>query len=250
MYSIRMDNGVHCIDGQNVPICIMFAVFFIFYGEHPFLLAVCRPQKDGSAMCQEVRMLTRPMPHSVLIVSASERDTESIRGLLLESGFARTSVASDAATARERYGAEQHEIVIISSPVQGESGVRLACDITQMGYAGVLLLAKSEQYEEFSRRVERYGVMLLQKPLSRALFLQTLRLLAAMRERMRSVEDRARTLETRMNELKIIDRAKWVLVEYLKMSEAEAHRYIEKQAMDRRTTRGEIAEGILKTYEN
>ena len=85
-------------------------------------------------------MLTRPMPHSVLIVSASERDTESIRGLLLESGFARTSVASDAATARERYGAEQHDIVIISSPVQGESGVRFACDITQMGYAGVLLL--------------------------------------------------------------------------------------------------------------
>ena len=92
--------------------------------------------------------------------------------------------------------------------------------------------------------------MLLQKPLSRSLFLQALRLLAAMRERMRGVEDRARILETRMTELKLVERAKWVLVEYLKMSEAEAHRYIEKQAMDRRTTRGEIAEGILKTYEN
>lgn len=195
-------------------------------------------------------MLIRPMPHSVLLVSASERDTESLRGLLLESGFARTSVAADAGTAKMRYSAEQQDIVIISPPVQGGSAVQLACEITKLGYAGVLLLVRNEQYEELSRRLERDGVMLLQKPLSRSLFLQALRLLAAMRERMRGVEDRARILETRMTELKLVERAKWVLVEYLKMSEAEAHRYIEKQAMDRRTTRGEIAEGILKTYEN
>ena len=149
-----------------------------------------------------------------------------------------------------RYSAEQQDIVIISPPVQGGSAVQLACEITKLGYAGVLLLVRNEQYEELSRRLERDGVMLLQKPLSRSLFLQALRLLAAMRERMRGVEDRARILETRMTELKLVERAKWVLVEYLKMSEAEAHRYIEKQAMDRRTTRGEIAEGILKTYEN
>lgn len=195
-------------------------------------------------------MLTRPMPHSVLIVSASERDTESIRMLLLEFGFARTSVAADAVTAKERYGLEQHDIVIINTPVHGASGMQLACDITKLGFAGVLLLVKSEQYEEVSGRIGQEGVLLLPKPLSRTLFLQSLRLLAALRERMRSIEDRARTLETKMNELKMVDRAKWVLVEYLKMSESEAHRYIEKQAMDRRTTRGEIAEGILKTYEN
>ena len=37
---------------------------------------------------------------------------------------------------------------------------------------------------------------------------------------------------------------------HMHMREPEAHRYIEKQAMDRRTTRRAIAEGILKTYEN
>ena len=33
------------------------------------------------------------------------------------------------------------------------------------------------------------------------------------------------------------------------MSESQAHRYIEKQAMDLRVTKKEIAENILKTYE-
>ena len=195
-------------------------------------------------------MPTGPMPYSVFIVSASVRDTDVIRGLLLESGFARTAVAADAPAARECYAVQRHDIVIISAPLPGETGARLACDMTRMGHAGILLLVKNERYEELSERVLQCGVLTLPKPLSRTLFLQALRLLAAMRERMRRAEDRAQSLETRMNEMRIVERAKWVLIEYLKMSEAEAHRYIEKQAMDRRTTRGEIAEGILKTYEN
>jgi response regulator NasT len=36
----------------------------------------------------------------------------------------------------------------------------------------------------------------------------------------------------------------------MKMSEQEAHRYIEKQSMDMRSTRRIVAEGILKKYEN
>lgn len=51
-------------------------------------------------------------------------------------------------------------------------------------------------------------------------------------------------------EARLIERAKEVLMEYLKMTEAQAHRYIEKQAMDMRITRREVAESILKTYEN
>ena len=47
----------------------------------------------------------------------------------------------------------------------------------------------------------------------------------------------------------MIDRAKCILIQYLNMTEAEAHRYIEKQAMDMRSTKRVIAEGILRTYE-
>ena len=39
-----------------------------------------------------------------------------------------------------------------------------------------------------------------------------------------------------------------LLIEQLKMTEPEAHRYIEKQAMDRCVTRRKIAENIILTY--
>lgn len=56
-----------------------------------------------------------------------------------------------------------------------------------------------------------------------------------------------RTLSER--DRKIIDRAKRALSKYLGLSEPEAHRYIEKHAMDLRVTRVDVAVSILKVYE-
>ena len=51
-----------------------------------------------------------------------------------------------------------------------------------------------------------------------------------------------------MNEIRIVNRAKWLLISELKMTEPDAHRYIEKQAMDACVSRKQIAEEIIKTY--
>ena len=58
------------------------------------------------------------------------------------------------------------------------------------------------------------------------------------------------TLKQRMEDIAVIDRAKMLLISHLAFSEAQAHRYIEKQAMDMRATKRAIAEEILKTYES
>ena len=57
-------------------------------------------------------------------------------------------------------------------------------------------------------------------------------------------------LKQKIEDIRIIDRAKCILISYLGMSEQEAHRYIEKKAMDMRITKRAVAEGILKIYEN
>lgn len=51
-----------------------------------------------------------------------------------------------------------------------------------------------------------------------------------------------------MEYIRVVNKAKWFLIEQLKMTEQEAHRYIEKQAMDRCVTKRVIAENILSTY--
>ena len=49
-------------------------------------------------------------------------------------------------------------------------------------------------------------------------------------------------------EIRLVNRAKWLLIGELNMTEQEAHRYIEKQAMDRCVTKRAVAEQILSTY--
>ena len=62
------------------------------------------------------------------------------------------------------------------------------------------------------------------------------------------METKNLSIEEKMEEIRLVNRAKWILIEQLKMTEAEAHRHIEKQAMDRCTGKRDIALGIIKTY--
>jgi response regulator NasT len=77
---------------------------------------------------------------------------------------------------------------------------------------------------------------------------QAVKLLVAVREKMRRTEEKNATLESKMEAIRIINHAKWVLIEKHNMNESAAHRYIEKQAMDQRMSKREVAENILKKY--
>ena len=91
-------------------------------------------------------------------------------------------------------------------------------------------------------------MLALSKPTTSQMLTQSLSLLCGTRERLRRMEQRTASLEDKMEEIRIVNRAKCVLIEQLKMTEQEAHRYLEKQAMDRCVTRRSVAESILATY--
>ena len=113
---------------------------------------------------------------------------------------------------------------------------------------GVLLLVPGESFDGVRDQVEDEGVMALAKPLTRQTLEMGLHMITALRGKLLQMDRRNRALQEKMTDIRTINRAKWLLIEQLKMTEAEAHRHIEKQAMDRCTTRREIALGIIKTY--
>jgi response regulator NasT len=60
----------------------------------------------------------------------------------------------------------------------------------------------------------------------------------------------AEKLKNELEEVKVVNRAKLLLMQCLSMSETQAHRYIEKQAMNRRTSKLKIAKQVIRTYQN
>lgn len=186
--------------------------------------------------------------YSVLLVSSSAKFNSSLVDLLSEDRFRPIIVASDVSSARRRLLEEEFDIVIINAPLPDDFGTRLALDVCRNGGAGVLLIVKAEHYPDISARVSPSGVLVLSKPTTAQMIIQSVDLLCGTRERLRRMEQKAASIEEKMEEIRIVNRAKWLLIEQLKMTESEAHRYIEKQAMDRCVTRREVAEKILSTY--
>ena len=186
--------------------------------------------------------------YKVLIVSSSEKFVRPMLDMLPEKMFDPVETASDVAQARRKLLEREFDIVIINTPLRDEFGTRLALDICQKSSAGVLLFVKSEHYSDITSKVMQYGVLTISKPTSPSMIMQSVQMLCSTRERLRIMEKKNASVEEKIEEIRIVNRAKCLLIEQLKMTESEAHRYIEKQAMDRCVTRRTIAENIILTY--
>ena len=189
-----------------------------------------------------------PHAYKVLIVSSSEKFVRPMLDMLPEKMFDPVETATDVAQARRKMLERESDIVIINTPLRDEFGTRLALDICQKSSAGVLLFVKSEHYSDITSKVMQYGVLTISKPTSPSMIMQSVQMLCSTRERLRIMEKKNASVEEKIEEIRIINRAKCLLIEQLKMTESEAHRYIEKQAMDRCVTRRTIAENIILTY--
>ena len=194
-------------------------------------------------------MVFQERTYSVLIVTASERFTDSIMPLLPMTDYWPVQTASSVAEARRWLADTEFDIVLINTPLPDDFGMHLAIDICTGSGAGVLLLVKNDHYNEIYSKVVRYGVITLSKPTNRQMVAQNLRILCATRERMRRMEEKQTAVEEKIDEIRLVNRAKWLLIECLGMTEPEAHRYIEKQSMDRRVSKREVAQAVIKTYQ-
>ena len=185
--------------------------------------------------------------YSVLAVSAAEKFNASLRSLLPEESYSPVRVVGDVASAQRCLLERGFDIVLINTPLPDDFGTRLALDVNERSGAGVLLLVKAEHFTNLSARLTPYGILTLSKPTSPALVTQALALLCGTRERLRRMEQKTASFEEKMAEIRLVNRAKCLLIERRAMTEQEAHRYIEKQAMDRCVSRKVIAEQILQT---
>ncbi|MBC8585481.1 ANTAR domain-containing response regulator [Youxingia wuxianensis] len=186
---------------------------------------------------------------SVLIASSSQKGGELLAGLLKAAGYTpKYTLAFSGSEARRALVDNDFDLVIINTPLSDEFGNELSTCASDT--SGVILIVKNEIADEVSSRVENYGVLVVAKPVGRAVFFQAVKLLNAAHQRLQGLKNENERLQSKIEEIRLVDRAKCALIQYLDMTEPQAHRYIEKQAMDMRTTKREIALGILSNYEN
>ena len=134
--------------------------------------------------------------------------------------------------------AQQPDAVVIS----GGASAAAAIDAAERSSSAILLLTDDTA---LPRRCIRAGVMTAHPDELAAV----LPALLASAERLRTLRDKTSSLQQRLDDSRIVARAKLLLISRLGMSEGDAHRYIEKTAMDSCLPRRDVAEGIIRTYE-
>ena len=187
-----------------------------------------------------------PRTYSVLSVAAAEKFHTSLRELLPNGRYDPVHAVYDASEARRRMLETAYDVILISAPLPDEFGARLAQHAAEHTGAGVLMMVKSEYYSDVSEQLTPCGILTLQKPTSPQMMLQCMELLCATRERLRRMEQKSASIEDKMAEIRLVNRAKWALIEKRGLNEQEAHRFIEKTAMDRCVPKRVIAEEILR----
>lgn len=185
--------------------------------------------------------------YSVLTVSANEKFNISLRALLNESKFSPVKTVSSVSSARRELLSRSYDLIMINSPLPDGNGIDLAVDICSQSSSGVMMFIKNERFDDVSGVLTEYGVLTVPVPTSVSIINQSLRLLCSTRERMKKVEQKTAKLEEKMEEIRIVNRAKWALIDRYQMNEATAQRFIEKTAMDECITKQAVAERIIST---
>ena len=129
-----------------------------------------------------------------------------------------------------------------------EFGSRLCMDASLSSGTVAAMFAATEVYDEIAQKVTPHGVFVIKKPASQQTVIQSLSLLISARERLRSVEKKAGKAENKLEEIRVVNKAKWYLIDNEDMSENDAHKYIEKAAMDSGITKMQAAQMIIEKY--
>lgn len=189
----------------------------------------------------------------LLFVSASEAFHQRIRELLQKEGISDLLCVPSIQEAKRILIDQDIDLLILDAPLPGENTLQFAVEVARSKFSdySIIMLTSAALYEKQNLyETERMGIVTFKKPMDPQILLQTLRLLLSMHLKIKTLESKADKLRQNLEDDRLVNRAKILLVAKQNMGEAEAHHYIEKKAMDTCVKKTIIAAEIIRQYES
>jgi len=138
------------------------------------------------------------------------------------------------------------DIAILDIKMPGLDGLSAAREIAGERLAAVLILTAFSQRDLIEQARDAGAMAYLVKPFARHELVPAIELAVSRFAEKRALEDEVATLSERLETRKVVDRAKGLLMTRQQMTEPEAFRWIQRTAMDRRTTMKAVAEAVVE----
>ena len=166
--------------------------------------------------------------------------------MLQEAGYDVVGQAINGEQAVELATELRPDLVIMDVKMPGLDGLGAAEQIGEGRICPVIMLTAFSQ-KELVERARDAGVMTyLVKPFTQSQLLPAIDIALSRWSELTALESEVSDLTERLETRKAVERAKGVLMRKLKISEAEAFRWIQKTAMDRRMGMREVADAVIE----
>ena len=182
----------------------------------------------------------------VLVVEDEAIIRLDLTEMLTEEGYVVAGEAADGEQAVEQARALKPDLVIMDVKMPKVDGIAAAASIVEERIAAVVMLTAFSQRELIESARDAGAMAYLVKPFARHELVPAIELAVSRFREKVALEDEVETLTERLETRKVIDRAKGLLMTRQSLSEPDAFRWIQRTAMDRRTTMKAVAEAVIE----
>ncbi|MGV0735810.1 ANTAR domain-containing response regulator [Mycobacterium syngnathidarum] len=189
-------------------------------------------------------------PRRVLIAEDEALIRLDLAEMLREEGY---EVVGEAGDGQEAVGLAESlrpDLVIMDVKMPRRDGIDAASEIASKRIAPIVILTAFSQRELVERARDAGAMAYLVKPFSITDLVPAIELAVSRFSEIAALENEVATLGDRLETRKLVERAKGLLQSKHQMSEPEAFKWIQRAAMDRRTTMKRVAEVVLETLED
>ena len=190
--------------------------------------------------------MTTTQPRRVLIAEDEALIRLDLSEMLADEGFLVIGEAGDGVQAVQLARELRPDLVIMDVKMPKKDGIDAAAEIVREQIAPVVILTAFSQRDLIERARDAGAMAYLVKPFSQSDLLPAIELAVARHAEMVALRAEVADVTDRLEARKVIDRAKGLLMTNQKMSEPEAFRWIQRTAMDRRTSMQAIAQAVLE----
>jgi AmiR/NasT family two-component response regulator len=188
-------------------------------------------------------------PRRVLIAEDEALIRMDLAEMLREEGYDVVGEAGDGQEAVDLAESLKPDLVIMDVKMPRRDGIDAAAEIAQKRIAPVLVLTAFSQRELVERARDAGAMAYLVKPFSITDLIPAIELAVGRYGELAALEAEVASLSERLETRKLVERAKGLLQANQGMTEPEAFKWIQRAAMDRRTTMKHVAEVVLETLD-
>lgn len=188
-------------------------------------------------------------PRRVLIAEDEALIRLDLAEMLREEGYDVVGQAGDGQEAVELAESLRPDLVIMDVKMPRRDGIDAASEIAAKRIAPIVVLTAFSQRELAERARDAGAMAYLVKPFSITDLIPAIEVAVSRFGEIAALEQEVATLSDRLETRKMVERAKGLLQQKQGMSEPEAFKWIQRAAMDRRTTMKRVAEVVLETLD-